>query len=289
MATSQTTTAIAHSDDATFRAWITELSGQLDAAGLGTAADTGQINLATATRPAAGTAAGYQIRYLNDSLHGTKPLYLKIEYGTNSTATNPQIWITIASATNGAGTVSGTTYVARTALLSNIAFGGATYFSGVCVLPGYFAMVFKRGGQGSRTPHVFVTRTCDDSGDISTAGFHFYVYESSSNLSFRTTYITSASSDIVGYAFYPSAFSSTLVGGQPQVFRHFGSQPQVRCVPFMLSFLEGEIGDLSTFTSTPVGSAPRTYLALAGSNGPTGAGVALNSTWTNGRLAFQWE
>lgn len=52
MAKSQTTTGIAHTDDTTFRAWITELSGQLDAAGLGTAADTGQINLATATRPA---------------------------------------------------------------------------------------------------------------------------------------------------------------------------------------------------------------------------------------------
>ena len=290
MAKSQTTTAIAHSDDTTFRAWITELSGQLDAAGLATAGDTGQINLATATRPGTNTAAGYQIRYLNDSLHGSKPLYLKIEFGTGLANTSPNIWITAASGTNGAGTLTGTTYFPRTEIIpyAYSAPGAATYFSGVCVLPGFFGMVFKRNYVANQTPHFFAMRTCDDAGDISAAGFHFY-YVYTSSTCYRYTYITSLIHDQAGYSLYPSAGTSTLVSGQPQVFRHFDSQPQVRCVPFMLSFMNGEIGDLSTFTSTPVGATSRTYLALAGTQGPTNVGMGPGGAWTNGRLAFQWE
>lgn len=288
MAKSQTTTAIAHSDDTTFRAWITELSGQLDTAGLATAGDTGQINLATATRPGTNTAAGYQIRYLNDSLHGSKPLYLQIEFGTGGTATQPGIWIAAASGTNGAGTLTGTTYFPRTQITPDGVPGAATYFSGVCVLPGFFGMVFKRNYVANQTPHFFAMRTCDDAGDISAAGFHFY-YLYPGAICCRYTYITSLIDDQMGYSLYPSAATSTLVSGQPQVFRHFGSQPQVRCVPFMLSFLNGEVGDLSTFTSTPVGATSRTYLALAGAQGPTNVGMWPGGAWANGRLAFQWE
>ena len=288
MAKSQTTTGIAHSDDATFRTWITELSGQLDDVGLTVAADTGQINLATATRPGTNTAAGYQIRYLNDSLHGSKPLYLKIELGTGSAASYPAIWITAGSGTNGAGTITGTTYFARTQITPNFTVGAATYFSGACVLPGYFGLVWKRNYVTNNTPHFFVMRTCDESGAITSVGFHFY-YMIGGGWSNRTTYTTSSSADQTAYAFYPSVFTATLVSGQPQVYRHFGAQPQVRCVPFMLSFLDGEIGDLSTFTATPVGSTSRTYLALAGGVGPTNFGIAPGGAWANGRMAFQWE
>ena len=287
MAKDQSTTGIAHSNNTTFRAWITELSGQLDAVGLTVAADTGQINLATATRPGIDTAAGYQIRYLNDSLHGSKPLYLKIEFGTYGT-NQPSIWITAASGTDGAGTLTGTEYFPRTKITPDGVPGAATYFSGVCVLPGFFGMVFKRNYVANQTPHFFAMRTCDDAGDISAAGFHFY-YLYLGILCYRYTYITSLIDDQAGYSLYPSADTSTLVSGQPQVFRHFGSQPQVRCVPFMLSFLNGEIGDLSTFTATPVGATSRTYLALAGTQGPANAGLWTNGPWANGRLAFQWE
>lgn len=288
MAKSQTTTTIAHSDDTTFRAWITELSGQLDAAGLATAGDTGQINLATATRPGTMAAAGYQIRYLNDSLHGSKPLYFKFEFGTAGSANTPAIWITAGSGTNGAGTITGTTYFARALVTPNTAPGAATYFTGVCVLPGYFGMVWKRGLVSGNCPNFHAMRTCDSSGTISSVGFNFYYY-ANVNATSRITYTTASSADQSSYATYPSAATSTLVGGQPQVFRHFAAQPEVLCVPFMLSFLDGEIGDLSTFTATPVGSAARTYLALAGSSGPINCGMAPGGAWSNGRLAIPWE
>lgn len=287
MAKDQSTTVVAHTDDTTFRAWVSELSGLLNSVGLTVAGDTGQINLATATRPSANTAGGYQIRYLNDSLHATKPLYFKFEFGTAGSAGTPAIWVTAGSGTNGAGTITGT-YFARALITPNSAPGAATYFTGVCVLPGYFGMVWKRGLVSGHTPNFFAMRTCDSSGTISSVGFNFYYY-ANVNATSRITYTTSSSADQSSYATYPSAAASTLVGGQPQVFRHSAAQPEVLCVPFMLSFLDGEIGDLSTFTATPIGSTSRTYLALAGSSGPTNCGMAPGGAWSNGRLAFQWE
>lgn len=287
MTTSSTTTAIAHANDTDFQTWITELSGQLDAAGLAVAGDTGQINLATATRPAANTSGGYQIRYFNDSLHATKPCYFKIEFGSASTG-RPQIWITAASGTNGAGTVSGTTYFSRTTICPDVAPGAGTYFTGVCVKDGYFGLMFKLGSQASTgAAFFFAMRTCDSSGTINNAGFHFYY--PIGYIPYRYTYTTASFFDQVGYALYPSAQTTTLVSGSPQVFRHFGAQPQVQCVPFLLSFYTGEIGDLSTFTATPVGATQRTYLAFDGSLRPTNCGLTTTATWANGRLAMQWD
>lgn len=293
MTTVYNTTALAHATNADFQAWTTELMGMFDTVGVPQSADTGQFNPATATIPAAG-ASVYQIRYLNDSLHGTKPIYVKIECGTD-TAGRVGIWVTAASATNGAGTVSGTTYLSRTKISPNAVAGGLTYWSGMCALPGYFALAWKRGGMvaayGS-TVFFAVCRTTDDSGTPTTTGFHMYM--SNNGRPDRTTYVTAQLSDVVAYVCLPSpSATSTLVSGAPQVFRHFGFQPQVRCSPFMLSFLASEIGDLSTFTATPVGVTQRTYLALSGSNGPTQAGCAPISTTVQPdsalRLAIQWE
>jgi hypothetical protein len=72
-------------------------------------ADTGQIDLVSGTfSPVVNTVGGYEIFYLNDALHATKPVYIKIEYGWGQADTaNPQLWLTIGSGSNGAGTLTG--------------------------------------------------------------------------------------------------------------------------------------------------------------------------------------
>ena len=94
--------------DTTFRNWGSAISAALASIGWVQAADTGQINWTTVTKPTAtNTAAGYEIWRMNDSLQATNPVYLKIEYGCAGALTTPAIWITVATGSNGAGTLAG--------------------------------------------------------------------------------------------------------------------------------------------------------------------------------------
>lgn len=72
-------------------------------------ADTGQIDLVSGTfTPATNTAQGYQMFAFADSLQATAPIYVKVEYGNGGNTSNPQLWVTIGTATNGSGTLTGT-------------------------------------------------------------------------------------------------------------------------------------------------------------------------------------
>lgn len=292
MTTRSYSTPIQHVTDSDFRSWGLELSDELTAAGLPLSADTGQINWTTVTNPTlTNTAAGYEIRYLNDSLHGSKPIYLKIEYGTiNSSTQRPGMWITAGSGTNGSGTITGT-YLTRRQIFKDNA--GSTLLAGnyptyICTLPGYFAFAFKRRVQTSNLGLTFfsVCRTCDSSGSPTTTGFYFYyVNQVSGNLE-RTTYITSEVNDVNAYCMFPGAATTTQVGSDVQGIKHFGYTPEIKVIPFFLSYLESEIGSESTFTATPVGVTTRTYLTLGGTGSPVACSVNASSSH---KLAMQYE
>ncbi len=70
-------------------------------------ADTGQINWASAVTPTAFTHPSYEIFAFNDSLQATAPIYLKLEYGWGGNISNPSVRLSVASGTNGAGTLTG--------------------------------------------------------------------------------------------------------------------------------------------------------------------------------------
>lgn len=274
-------------NDTEFRAWGSAFSAALTAVGFPKAADTGQIDWATVAKPgASSTSAGYEIRYLNDSLHATKPCYVKIEFGTGGTSTTPSIWITVASGTNGAGTVSGTTYFARTQHAGNGAPNVGSYPTFVCATEGYIACAMQRRGQLSSHPFWSVARTVDSAGAPTSDGF--IVMSAPSSSFARTTYLSSSFSDGTGFCLIPGNISTTLVSGDVQVFRHFGfiTSGAVVCIPHYLSYLDSEIGNESTFTATPVGSTAITYLALGGSFSQ--ASVTAQ-TLSAARLAMRWE
>lgn len=82
-----TTTASAISNDATWRERHKFISDLLTAGGIPKTADSGQIDLTTATQPGSNnTAAGYEIRRFADTLQATKPIFFKIEYGRDGGA-----------------------------------------------------------------------------------------------------------------------------------------------------------------------------------------------------------
>lgn len=99
---------LAHATDAEYRAWVQTIHDFLAGVGLVQTGDTGQINPATVLKPSVLTAPnGYEIWRLNDALQGASPVLFKIEYGASNPLANPMIWLTVGTATDGAGNLIG--------------------------------------------------------------------------------------------------------------------------------------------------------------------------------------
>lgn len=93
MSRSTFSAAYTNASDATYTAWAYGLSQALDACGFfPKTADTGQVDW-TPDRPAPSginTFPDFEIRYLNDALHGTQPLYVRLDYGEAAVTNMPE-------------------------------------------------------------------------------------------------------------------------------------------------------------------------------------------------------
>lgn len=122
------------SNDATWLAWVAAVSTALNAVLL-KVADSADINAggpAATPKPAGGAFLGYEVFQFNDALQATKPVFIKVEYGTSSgSATAPTLRFTIGTTHNGAGTVGGRTlvHIVSTTTINN-ATVAAIYASG---------------------------------------------------------------------------------------------------------------------------------------------------------------
>lgn len=109
MTTHTTTLVSTNSSNADFQATCTHLHNRMLAAGYVQTADTGQINPATVVKPGtSNTAAGYLMYRAADTLQATAPLVVKWEVGAASTITRYAFWLTVGTASDGAGTLTGT-------------------------------------------------------------------------------------------------------------------------------------------------------------------------------------
>jgi hypothetical protein len=94
--------------DADFRSWGSGLSAQFAAVGLIKTSDTGQIDWSTVLKPSGGSLQrGYEVWRFNDALQATKPVFIRIDFGSGNTAVSPSLWVTVGTGTNGAGTLTG--------------------------------------------------------------------------------------------------------------------------------------------------------------------------------------
>lgn len=107
-----------NSSDANFRAWSKFISDVFALGWVDTAA-AGQINFATVTAPVAiNTSQGFKVYRMDDALQATKPVFIKLEFGSGAAAITPGIWVTIGTTHDGAGTIGGTILLARLQLSS---------------------------------------------------------------------------------------------------------------------------------------------------------------------------
>ena len=286
MTTATTTTAIDQTSDAAFRTWVAEIITQLAAVGLTQTADTGQINTSTVTRAASSTAAGYTIWRFSDTLQSTSPVFLKLEFGSASSGnTYPQMWVSISTGTNGAGTLNnlaGATPV-RFVCTSGNAPSSTTisypsYFCCDQSTIGYVGMSWKIGGSSggynanSSYGGFHLGRSNDSTG--ASTGSAVFLLSNGVNVttawgnmqcySYTTTAIYPAASALVNafryWGIYPLAPTVTLTGSSVQVMPGMIMTPSIQFTQCIGLCSATEIPPGSTFSSALIGSTARTYI-----------------------------
>jgi hypothetical protein len=181
MTTATTTVIMSNSSNANFRAWGSWMSSTLTTLGFPKTADTGQVDWTTVTAPGAGsTSSGYEIRTFNDSLQSTSAVYFKLEWGSGTNASTPQMWITVGSGSDGAGTITGSATVAR-ATITNGAFVATSslttpsYAFADSAGTGFAFAMWPSGDTSSNAGWVFgLERWRDSSGSALSAGVTCY-------------------------------------------------------------------------------------------------------------------
>jgi hypothetical protein len=292
---------MAHSSDATFRAWGSDFSAKLALAGLVKATDTGQINWATVTRPSANsTAAGYEIWKFGDTLQATAPIFIKLEYGSGIAASNlPQMWITVGTGSDGAGTITGQSSGRQTTGLSGGTAGSTVinYPSYFCHAPGFLGCAFRQGWVVPNTMGFSIVRYSDDDGTPNGEGFtlHWVAFHSTaaSNVhqsiqSVRTaatavTFTAVASGGTYGVWPHSITSSSTTNAGDLQVVPYWTATKKFQQEFALCGYLDSEVSQGSTFSVALKGATARTFIALGPSFGLGGIGP------TDGRTAMLWE
>lgn len=104
--TTFTCTPAAGQSSATFMAHVNQLHSELLGVGFVATSDTGQLDLGSSPTLANSSLVGFRLYELNDSLSGTHPIYLRIEFWTmNNLKLN--INMRIGKGTDGAGALTG--------------------------------------------------------------------------------------------------------------------------------------------------------------------------------------
>lgn len=250
-------TPINHTSDAGFRAWAQELDAAFVAAGWVNTTDTGQVDLTTMLRPATNTVAGYKIYYYNDSLHGSAPIYMKVEYGTGAGATVPAWFVTSGAGSDGAGNLTG---ILSTRTVCNAIGVSPTstvlnYRSYFTWGDGYFAVAWKAGAVSSGYGFLAVNRFTDSLGAPLSSGYAIYPRSTASTQQQCISYASGLSYSLnLAYSMVGGSVTNSLIGGVAQTYRHYAMTPRMQLNPFMLTVINAELTTGNVFQADVVGT-----------------------------------
>lgn len=277
-----------------FRNWIQDCVTMFGSIGLTKAADTGMLDETTVTWPGViSTMAGYQIWYLDDSLHATYPLYIRFGWGQGASGTRMIFNYQIGYATNGTGSLTGWTSAVSSFQIGSAGASSTANATGInCGSGGEGYVWFINGrfgwNSGSQTtPFFCLQREHDSNGAVVNGGNwailfqgvdpaqYFKVY--SVNRTFATTF---------GFSHYfcMTPFSTTQSGSatETELWRHFGKFPHVANLGATATYMSGDIQIDAPFTAEVTG-AVRTWL-------PIGVGYcSVDIANASHMLAALWE
>lgn len=243
-------------------------------------ADTGQIDPLTVAKPASNADAGYRIYNTNDG-GGLTTWYVKIIYGLDASG-NLRLKVSLATGTNGSGTLSGQTsavftwdWTAPPASPTNLAMSGTTGR----------LMIFIGSFNSNRSANGFsIHRTVDGTGVATDDGMEFF-YAPSSGVACqfipKTGTIPSAESNR-----FPVIFTSgnTAVIGANVRFGHpilFGSSSNNNPSLAVMVWASADLSPVTLTTKTlSVYSGSRVYLL---------DGDTHNSVFNGGNTRIGWR
>jgi hypothetical protein len=260
--------------------------------------DETNITPGAGARPGTNTEGGYAVFHLNDSLHGTAPVYIRFGFGTDSGTTNPRVQVTTGTSTNGSGVIGGTA-LSTIASISTSAtqVTDTTSNSYLCAAPGFLGLMFKQTSNNYKG-FFFINRTCDGTGAITATGAHAWWgaggnTNPTKSQAFRyaataAAYTAQSTAVVAMLGFLPQGQASTLVSGTIQVAMGWSINPATYPLFGVCGVLDNEVSAGTTFSVTLVGSTPRMYIGAAqltcGAFGPT-----FDSTTGIPKFAMLWE
>ena len=285
-------TPIAHGSDAEFRTWAQELDACIVSAGWLHTADTGQINLVTATRPAVSTYAGFKTYSDPSSVQGVAPLILRVQFGTANNATYPQITVQIGNSTNGAGTLVGAVLTPQVVAFRQAApvSTATNYPTLLCYKDGYLSITFKKGATSTGLGHFSVHRSMLEDHTVTAEAVELYTIIAASSggtaaqLNFSPAKVIAAAA---GIAFIPAGQDvSSLSGLDIQTYKHYMSCPRTRCNPCKMTVNVSDVPDDTIFLQALTDATDHTYRCLGVY---AGTGVGAPAGTTSHVVATLWE
>lgn len=278
-------------DTTSFRNWIIDCVATLSGSGWARSAQTGQLDENTVTYPAAiSTVAGWQVWYLDDSLHSTYPIYMKLTWGRGSTSTRVSLTAQFGYALDGSGNFSGwTTPVISLSAGSGTsdAASSATAVNMGCTVEGCGWVAFGRAAwySGTDTLMLHVAREFDSNGEVVNNGNWCVVFQGAGN---TRPYCYSWNREFATqfYETYPQVaipFNSTLSGSatETELWRWNMKFPKVTPMATLYTYMQGDIQLDAPFTCN-VSGAPRTYL-------PTGMNRCSYQYNSSHHAVMVWE
>lgn len=297
MATSAPNIAFDNTTDAGFRAWGSGISAALSAVGLVQTADTGQINWGTVTHPVAAAVQGYEIWRFSDTLQATKPVFIKIEYGATSSAGQVALFLSVGTATNGAGTLSTLVtgrYVLTTVSSAVAAYASPLYVSGDGSSVNLFTTFSSSPTNAWNWSFGFsIERSRNADGTANGDGLSLFIQQStgtsqstSQYLSFTSALVSTANASGLPVPITAARLISYNTGAAVLALPLVVVTPKVQASP--LGWLGCGFQDFprgSTITLTIAG-ATHTYLCITGSSGAANA-----KSWDQTTLGIlqRWE
>jgi hypothetical protein len=268
------------SADADFRAWGVALAAQFAAVGLVKTADSGQIDWTTVLKPT-GTnqPRGYEIWRFNDALQATKPVFIRIDYGSGGNALYPSLWVTVGTATNGAGALTGQVGTQR-----QISATGATPITSYC--SGSSSRLNLAHNMNIGPILLCVERTKTGAGVDTGDGIVRYAWSSASGLGFQLVpFIGTIPAEVT---INPALDINS--GGLSAVGADVALAPTVTFYgkPLFASWCIYKITEITGLTPISFAhlGATRTYMPLGSTVNPSGNNLLSTSGYA---LAMLWE
>lgn len=242
----------------------------------------------------------YEIWRANDALSGSSPIFLKFEYGSAGTSSNPNFTIIAGQASDGGGNISGLMTSIRTTVLNGISGSAGNDTTArnhfFCGTAGRISMALNNNAANSSTihGHVNIERSHDSSG--SDTGSYFTMLTSGFDGSSQKIFQVSLVNGLVGG---PPAQETKWLGACPTTADTtwtYNSTTAIAVInPFVgvmgnpvmnfLLALSTDWADISGLTITLYG-ASHNYIVM---NGNASKNTYTSSSTSNLALLLRWE